>query len=181
MRPVPIGVVLATVAVLVLGLAGPAAAKTVSPEKYAKSLCTTLNGLLDSQNALVDAYNALPADDSAAFQSQTVDLVDGFVVDLEAAEAKLKKLRPDVKGGRKVSKLFVNYLDGQATEVQAAVDTFAAADPNGVAFAADVAVLEVAVNLLSTTAGDPFSEITDQDLLRAFDEENSCEDIVTVF
>jgi hypothetical protein len=44
-----------------------------------------------------------------------------------------------------------------------------------------VATLEVAVNLLSTTAGDPFSEVTNQDLLEAFDEESSCEEIVTVF
>jgi len=180
-RHVRIGVVLATVGVLVLGLASPAAAKTVSPKKYAKSLCTTLSDLLESQNTLVDGYNALPVDDPASFQSQTIDLVNGFVADIDAAEAKLRKVRPDVKGGKKVSKLFVNYLDGQATEVQAAVDAFAAADPNGVAFTADVAALEVAVNVLSTTAGDPFSEITNQDLLGAFDKERSCEDIVTVF
>jgi hypothetical protein len=180
-RHVRLAVVLGTVAVLVLGLAGPAAAKTVSPEKYAKSLCTTLSDLVESQNELVDTYNTLPVDDPATFQSQTVDLVNGFVADLEAAEAKLKKLKPDVDGGKKVAKVFNEYLTGQASEVQAAVDTFAAADANGVAFAADVAALEVAINLLSTTAGDPFSEVTNQDLLEAFDEESSCEEIVTVF
>ncbi|HUF85066.1 MAG TPA: hypothetical protein VMQ81_10790 [Acidimicrobiia bacterium] len=181
MRHVRFGVVLGTVALLVLGLAGPAAAKTVSPKKYAKSLCTTLGDLVDSQNELVDTYNAVPVDDPATFQSQTVELVNGFVADLEVAAAKLKKLRPDVDGGKKIAKVFNEYLTGQATEVQAAADTFAAADANGVAFAADVAVLEVAINLLSTTAGDPFSEVTNQDLLAAFDETKSCEDIVTVF
>jgi hypothetical protein len=180
-RHVRIAVVLGTVAVLVLGMAGPAAAKTVSPEKYAKSLCTTLGDLVEAQNELVDTYNTLPIDDPASFQSQTIDLVNGFVADLEAAEAKLKKLKPDVDGAKKVAKIFNEYLAGQATDVQAAVDTFAAADANGVAFAADVAALEVAINLLSTTAGDPFSEVTNQDLLEAFDGERSCEDIVTVF
>ena len=181
MRHLRIGVVLGTVAVLVLGMAGAAAAKTVSPKKYAKSLCTTLSDLVESQNELVDTYNTLPVDDPATFQSQTVDLVNGFVADLQAAEAKLKKLKPDVDGGKKVAKVFNEYLAGQATEMQTAVDTFAAADSNGVAFAADVAALEVAISLLSTTAGDPFSEVTNQDLLEAFDEESSCEEIVTVF
>jgi hypothetical protein len=176
-----IGVALGTVAVVVFGLAVPAAAKTVSPKKYAKLLCTTLGDLVESQDELVDTYNALPVDDTATFQGQTVDLVNGFVEDLAAAEAKLKKLSPDVKGGKKISRVFSGYLDGQATEVQAAVDTFVAADPNGVAFTADVAALEVAINLLSTTAADPFSEVTNQDLLGAFDEEPACEDIVTVF
>jgi hypothetical protein len=153
----------------------------VSAEKYAKSLCTTLGDLVESQEALVDAYNTLPVDDPATFQAQTVELVNAFVDDLEAAEEKLAKLTPDVKGGKKIRKMFVDYLDGQISAVQSAVDTFAAADPNGVAFAADVASLEVAINLLSTTAGDPFSEVTNQDLLQAFDEEKSCADIVTVF
>jgi len=174
-------VVLGTVAVIVGGLAGPAAAKTVSPKKYAKTVCATLDGLVDSETELVDAYNALPVDDTATFQSQTIELVNGFVADLSAAEAKLKKISPDVKGGKKISKVFSDYLDGQVTDVQAAVDTFAAADPNGVAFAADVSALEVAVNLLTTTAGDPFSEVTNQDLLQAFDEEKACSEIVTVF
>ncbi|MGI8796445.1 MAG: hypothetical protein ACR2IR_07715 [Acidimicrobiia bacterium] len=181
MRGIRIAVVLATVAMVVVGLAGPAVAKTVSPKKYAKSLCTTLSDLVESTNELVDTYNTLPVDDPVAFQSQTVDLVNGFIADLEAAEAKLKKLKPDVDGGKKVAKVFNDHLAGQAAEVQAAVDTFAAADANGVAFAADVAALEVAINLLSTTAGDPFSEVTNQDLLEAFDEESSCEEIVTVF
>jgi hypothetical protein len=180
-RHVRIGVVLGTVAVLVLGFSGPAAAKTVSPEKYAKTLCKNLGGLIDSQNELVDAYNALPIDDTATFQSQAVDLVNGFVADIEAAEAKVKKLKPDVDRGKKVAKVFNEYLTGQAAQVQAAADTFAAADANGVAFAADVAALEVAINLLGTTAGDPFGEVTNQDLLGAFDEEPACEDIVTVF
>jgi hypothetical protein len=166
---------------LVVTMAGPAAAKKVSAEKYAKTLCTTLDKLVDSANELVEAYNALPVDDPATFQTQTVELVNGFLEDIQAAETKLKKSTPDVSGGKKIAKTFNEYLAGQSTELQTALDTFAAADPNGVAFAADVAQLEVAVNLLTTTAGDPFSTVTNQDLLQAFDEEPACEDVVTVF
>jgi len=86
-----------------------------------------------------------------------------------------------VSGGKKTARLFATYFQEQADEVQAALDTFAAADPNGVAFQADGVTLEVAINLLSTTAGDPFSEVTNQDLLAAFAEEPSCDDVVTVF
>ena len=166
---------------LVVAMAGPAAAKKVSAEKYAKTLCTTLDNLVDSAEELVEAYNALPVDDPATFQTQAVELVNGFLADIQAAETKLKKLTPDVSGGKKIGKTFTEYLTGQATELKTAVDTFAAADPNGVAFAADVAQLEVAVNLLATTAGDPFSTVTNQELLKAFDEEPACEDVVTVF
>jgi hypothetical protein len=174
-------VVAVSAMVLVVTMAGPAAAKKVSPEKYAKTLCSTLDGLLDSTTELVDAYNALPVDDSATFQTQAVELANTFIADLEAAEAKLKKVTPDVSGGKKISKSFVEYLSGQTAEVQTAVDTFAAADANGVAFAADVATFEVAVQTLGVTASDPFSEVTNQDLLQAFDGEKSCDDIVTVF
>lgn len=173
-----IGVVLGTVTMLVVALAGPAAAKTVSPEKYAKSLCSTLGDVFGSQDELVDAYNAVPADDSVAFQSQTVDLVNGFVADLEAGEAKLKKLTPDVKRGKKVARLFIANLDRQSAAIQAAIDTFARADPNGVTFQMDVTAFGVS---LDSPGSQPFSEVTNQDLLEAFDEEPSCEEIVTVF
>jgi hypothetical protein len=174
-------VVVGVAAMLVAVMAGPVAAKTVSEERYAKSLCGTFTGLLDAQAELTDVYNNQTSDDPATFQGEAVALVNGFVADLEAAAKKLRKLTPDVSGGKKISRLFATYFEEQADEVQAAVDTFAAADPNGVAFQADVVTLEVAINLLSTTAGDPFSEVTNQDLLGAFDEEPSCDDVVTVF
>jgi hypothetical protein len=176
-RQVRIGIVLGTVAVVALGVAGTAVAKTVSPERYAKVLCTTLG----AKDELVDGYAALPGDDSAIFQTQAVELVNELIADLKAGKAKLKKLTPDIERGKKTSKLFVRTLDDQVATLRAAVDTFAIADPNGVAFAADVAQLEVAVNLRETTTGDPFNEVTNQDLLEAFDEEPSCEEIVTVF
>jgi hypothetical protein len=163
-------------AILVAVIAGPAAAKTVSPERYARSLC----GLLDGGNEYVDAYNAIATDDPVAFQAEVVQLTDDYVADLQAGEAKLKKLAPDIKGGKKVSKLFVGYVDDIVTEVQDALDTFAAADPNGIVFTADVATFQVAVSLISTTVDDAFAEVTNQDLLKALEEEPSCEDVVTV-
>jgi hypothetical protein len=175
-RHVRIGVVLATAAVLVLGLAGPAVAKTVSPKKYARSLCTTL----DARSELTDAYSALPVKDSVTFQADAITLVDTFLADLEAGRRRLKRLTPDVDGGKRISKIFVAYVDDVIMEVQSARDTFAAADPNGVAFAADVSTFEVALTVLNTTVGDPFREVTNQDLLAAFDEVRSCDDIVTV-
>ncbi len=181
MRRIRIAVVLATVAMVVVGLAGPAAAKTVSPKKYAKSLCGTLGDIGDANEQLATDFGTIPGDDSAAFQTQIIDLANGFVAELEAAESKLKKLIPDVEGGKKVSKLFVESLDEQASATQAAIDTFAAADPNGVAFQADVSTFGVALDTVTLTLGDPFSEVTNQDLLEAFDEESSCEEIVTVF
>jgi hypothetical protein len=176
-RQVRIGIVLGTVLVVVLAVAGTAAAKTVSPEKYAKTLCRTLG----AKDELVDGYAAIPADDSGAFQVQAVQLVNELIADLKTGRAKLRRLVPDIDGGKKTSKLFVRTLGDQIDTLQAAVDTFAVADPNGVAFAADVAQLEAVVNLLEGTTGDPFGKVRNQDLLEALDEEPSCDEIVTVF
>ncbi|MCI0634809.1 MAG: hypothetical protein L0206_12960 [Actinobacteria bacterium] len=168
-------------AVLVAVTAASAAAKTVSAEKYARSLCDTLDDLLESGNELLDTYNNDTSDDPPTFHREAIELVNGRIAELEAAAKKLKKLTPDVSGGKKISRTFSQYLQGQADDLQDAVDVFAGADPNGIAFQADVTALEVAFNLLSTTAGDPFSEVTNQDLLQALDEESRCADVVTVF
>jgi hypothetical protein len=172
--------VVAVAAAFVVVMAAPAAAKTVSPERYVKSLCGTINTLLETDSELTDVYNNETSDDPATFQGEAAEIWNGFADDLDAAAKKLRKLTPDVSGGKKISKLFATYLEGQADDIREAVDTFAAADPNGVAFTADVAALDTALNLLSTTAGDPFAEVINQELIGAFDEEPSCDDLVTV-
>jgi hypothetical protein len=93
----------------------------------------------------------------------------------------LKKSYPDVDDGKKVAKLFIANVAELREEVSTAVDAFTAADPASPAFVGDVTQFEVAFNVLSAQLSDPFSEVDDQDLLKAFDEQKKCEDVVTVF
>jgi hypothetical protein len=157
-----------------------AAPKEVSTEKFAKTVCGSYSKIQDRLGEFTDAYNTLPADDPTAFQTQAADLTNSLLDDASALQTKLKKVYPDVDDGKKISKLFVKNLNEINKEVSAALETFQAADPNGVAFQADITTFEVAINLLDTKTSDPFSKVTDQDVIGAFDDEESCDDVVTI-
>jgi len=174
------GALLAT-AVAVLG-AGTASisAKKISESKYAKTVCTTLTDLDGAQSKLVDRYNALGTDDAAAFQQQAGALVDAYLSDVKSASAKLHKVEPDITGGKKISRTFVTFLDDTGKEIESALDKFRAADPNSPAFQGDVTVFEASLKVLSTRIGDPFSTVRNQDMLRAFKNEKTCKNVVTV-
>ena len=156
--------------------AGVAAAKEVSNEKYAKKLCGAVNGVLDDITELEPSTTT----DPATYQTETVASLDSLIASMEKATAKLKKLSPE-DGGTKVSKLFDAYLQELTGNIQDARDQFAAADPSSPAFTADVSVLTVGLQNSALGIDDPFAKLSsNQDLLGAFDDEESCEDIVTI-
>jgi hypothetical protein len=166
-----IGAVFFTVA------AGIAGAKTVSNEKYAKKLCGTVNGVL----ADIDDLEQPTTEDPASYQTEALAALDEIIGSMETAATKLKKLSPE-DGGKKVTKLFNQYLTDFTAEFQSARDDFAAADPTSPAFSADVTVLGVTLQNASLGIDDPFSKLSDnQDLLGAFGDEKSCSEIVTVY
>jgi hypothetical protein len=159
-----------------------AKSKPVSTGKYAKTVCGVYGGVTDKVNEFIDAYNQdTSTTDPVVFHGQVVELAEGLLEDMDAAQTKLKKSRPDIDDGKKISKLFVNGLADVQADVSEALGTFRAADPTGVAFQADISSFEVAINLLDVNRSDPFSELEDQDLLKAFGDEKSCEDVVTIF
>jgi len=163
-------------AVVVTATAGIAAAKTISNERYAKRLCGEMNGVLE----LIDTLQPSTTDDPATYQQETLASIDQLIAEMQKAAKKLKKLSPE-DGGKKVTKLFDGYLNDFTQELQDARDTFAAADPSSPAFSADVTTLAVTLQTAGVTLSDPFAELTEyQDLLGAFGDESSCEDIVTV-
>jgi len=168
---------------MVIGTAGIAGAKAkeVSPEKYAKTLCGTFSKISTSETDLAGKLGALDKNDPVAYQSQASELASQYQQQWAAAAKKLKKKYPGVDDGKKIGKKFSDYAGQAADEIQSAIDTFRAADPHGVAFAADVATFGVAFQTLSAKLGDPFSEVTDQDVLGAFKDEKSCDEIVTIF
>jgi ABC-type transporter MlaC component len=181
------GAVATAAAVLVVAGGGVAAAKTVSNEKYVKTVCKGFlkledsnTTLFDGYNAAIDEYNASPSADATAFHTKIVGLVDTFIADLTALQKKLKKVSPE-DGGKSVTKKFDAYFQAQLDKLTDAITTFRNADPNGVAYQADVTVLQTALNLLDVGAADPFRDVQDnQDLVDAFDSEKSCDTVVEV-
>lgn len=164
-------------AVVVTATAGIAAAKTISNEKYAKRLCGEMNGVLE----FIETLEPSTTDDPAAYQQETLATIDQLIASMQKAAKKLKKLSPE-DGGKKVTKLFDGYLNDFTQEFQDARDEFAAADPSSPAFTADVTKLGVALQTAGLSLSDPFAELSDyQDLLGAFGDERSCEEIVTVY
>lgn len=172
----------------VIALAGTASAsvgaksKPVSTAKYAKAVCGVYGSVTAKVNTFIDSYNQdTSSTDPVEFQGQVVDLTEALLDDVLSAQTKLKKVRPDLDDGKKISKLFVTGLKTVHSEVSDALESFRAADATGVAFQADISAFEVAINLLDLKRTDPFSELNDQDLLQAFDDEKSCKDVVTIF
>ena len=156
-------------------------ARKVSVERYAKTVCTTIDGLTAAKKTLVDQYNALPTDDAVALQTQSIALAEDYVAEFDRAAQRFRKTTPDIDDATKVRKLFVTFVSDAGDEIRGAVDDYRAADPNGVAFQGDVITFETAFNVLEAKLGDPFSKIKDQELLAAFDDEKSCKDVVEVF
>lgn len=177
------GTALALAGGLIVAAGGIASAKTVDDGKYAKVLCKSFKANIDSVEQLVTAYNALPVDDPTAFQTSAAGLIDKVVATIQANQKKLKKLSPD-DGGKQVTKILDKYFTKFAGSLTDAVTKFRAADPNGVAFQADVTQLQVAINLLDVQVMFPASDLNNadnaSDLAGAIDDEKSCKGVIDI-
>ena len=172
-------VVATSAALMITALAGRAAAKTVPDQKYVKAVCGHVHKFTGSLDATGNAFTAIATTDPATYQTQAGALVDKVIVTVTSTRAKLKKLSPE-DGGKKVTKLFDTYFKQLGAKMSAAVATFRKADPNGVAFQGDIVQLGAAFTTLTVGVDDPFSKVTDQDLLHAFGADRSCNDIVSI-
>ncbi len=182
-RLLRVGAVLAACLALfsVATAAASVGTKKISDTKYAKTLCTRLSELKAAEQQFADQVQAAPKDDATAFQSVAVSQSDQYIAAIKDAEAKIKNLTPDVGGGKNIQKTFTKFMTDFGTELESATNKFRAADPNNVAFQADITQFAVAFQLLDTKIGDPFSKVTNQELLGAFKKEKSCKDVVSVF
>ena len=185
-RLIRAGAVVTAAAVLVVAAGGVASAKTVPDKKYVKAVCASSHGIgeagttaFDGFNAAINEYNTSPSADATTFHNKVVALVDEFISTVESLEAKMKKLSPE-DGGKKITKTFDGAFKEILSKLNEAADKFRAADPNGVAYQGDVIQLQTALQILDVGLTDPFTKIDDQDLIDAFDNEKSCDDVVTV-
>ncbi len=166
-----------TCTVIVSGGAGAAVAakaRKVSTDAYAKTMCSTYNKVLAEVNGFNTEVSSLQIIDNASFQADVAALGDALLTKLKTAETKLKGIYPDIDAGKKISKLFAKNTVELQTVFSDALGTFAAADPNGVAFQADIALFEANLLTLNTKLTDVTTGITDQDLIGSVGDEKAC-------
>lgn len=161
---------------MVVGGAGVAAAKPKkqSAAKYAKTVCGTYQTLLNDITSFGTAIAALDPTDPTGFQASATTQTNTLIGEIKAAEKTLSGAYPDISNGTKVGKLLATNateLDSLLTSAQSQLAA------GGIAGATQ---FTVAIQTLSTKLSDPFSKVTDQGLINAFQKEKSCKNVVTV-
>jgi len=177
----------AVAALLALGLMGPigagasvtAKAKKVANEKFAKVTCGVFGSIMSDVDDFIAEY-AATSNDPVVFHGEAIDLTNQLLGDIAAAAKRMRRLYPDVDGGKKIDRTFVKSVGEIDDEISGALATFQRADPTAVAFQADVSIFQTTFNLLDVKISDPFGSVTDQDVLEAFRDESSCSDVVTI-
>ena len=165
------------VAGLVLGVAAAAAAKPrqVSTSKYAKTVCGIYSTLENQITAYATSIGNLDPNDAAGFQAQATSLTNTLITTVKADEVTLTNVYPAITNGKKIGASLV----ANSTEVdQALTQALTQLDPNNPGASID---FTTSIATLSAKLSDPFSKITNQQLITAFQKEPSCKSVVTVF
>jgi len=176
-------------AIVALGLAAPAAdaavteraaaAKSVPPGKYAKSLCSTFTGWQRSLSP-ANIPTAGITDASAGKQALSGYFAQ-LVASTQSAEARLKKAGiPDVDNGRKLARSFQSFLSQVSTELAGAKAKIDTADPASPDFLTTITDVTTNLSSIDSRFGDPFSKVESQDLLSAFKDQKACKGLVTI-
>jgi outer membrane murein-binding lipoprotein Lpp len=171
------GVVAAAVVagmVLATGSVAGAKPKKQSASKYAKTVCTTYSKLLNDFTNYAHGIQSLDTTDTAGFASQATTQTNAFLGTVKADEKTLQGAYPDISNGKKVGSL----LATNATEIDNAISAALSQLQSG--GIAGPAVFGAALQTLGTKISDPFSKVTDQGLINAFQKEKSCKDVVHV-
>lgn len=173
------GAALVAVATALVLSAGIASAKSSSPKQqsvaqYAKTVCSTYQGLLNDLTTYGNGIAALDPTDPAAFTTSATTQTDALLTTVKAAEKTLTAAYPDISDGQKTGKLLAtnaNQLNSLLTAAEQTLTTGGASGPTE---------FTVAIQTLSTKLSDPFSKVTDQTLIGAFQKQKICKNIVQV-
>ena len=173
------GCVAVTTAALVVSMAGVASAaakpKKQSAAKYAKTVCGTYSQLETDIGTFATAIGNLDPSDPAGYKTQAAAPTNTLLTTIKAAETKLAAAYPDVSNGKKIGSLLVTNATELDTSLTNALSTLQA-DKS----VAGPTVFRVAIQVLPTKLSDPFSKVTDQTLINAFQKEKLCKNVVQV-
>ena len=170
------GVAVLVAAGVALGGVGTAGAKPTkqSTNKYAKTVCGTYSHLLNDFTHYTTGIGNLDTTDSAGFASQATAQTNAFLATVKNDEKTLQGVYPDISNGKKVGRL----LATNATEIDNAISAALSQLQSG--GGAGPAVFVANLQTLGSKISDPFSKVTDQGLISAFQKEKACKDVVHV-
>jgi hypothetical protein len=163
-------------AALVAGTAGIAAAKPKkqSTAKYAKLVCGTYSRLETDVTQYATSVGNIDQSDATAFQNQAAAQTTTLIATVKAAEKALSGAYPDISNGKKVGTLLVTNARELDDALTTALSKLQAGGP------AAAIQFGVQIQILGAKISDPFSRVTDQDLIHAFGKEKSCKNVVQV-
>ena len=183
-RVVAIAALVVLGTMLVAGGAGASVAtktKKVSADSYVKTMCTGYNKVISDLGDFADALTGSSAvGDPAAFQAEVTTLSEEFLAKVATTEKKLKRIYPDVDGGKKIAKQFSKNAVEVQDFVGEAVDELLAADPTSPAFTANITVFGVTLSTMGNQLTDVTSGIDDQDFIKAIGNQKRCHEIFPV-
>jgi hypothetical protein len=172
-------------AALAIGLSAPAGAvpsKEVSPERWARSVCSSLTDWIDEIEDLASDVGTAAGDDIDEAQELLVDFLDDAV---KSTNGLLKRLNragtPDVEDGGAIARTFKRGFK-DAREIFAdgrdAAEDLSTDDPGE--FATEAAEIGTAIDEGSSEVSDVFDEADDkyetEKLDEAFQDEEACAD-----
>jgi hypothetical protein len=169
-------VVAGVVAALVAGTAAAAAAKPrqESTTKYAKTVCGVYSTLINQITTYAGAIANLDPSDATNYANQATALTNPLLTTVMTDEATLQNVYPAISNGKKVGASLV----ANASEIAQGLHTaLGKLDPSNPGSPVD---FQASIETLATGLSDPFSKITNQQLLTAFQKESSCKSVVTV-
>lgn len=180
----------ALVGVLILGAvsggaitAGADTPKKVSATKYAKTLCKNYAAVDKANNNFAKSYNVLPTDDPSTFQAATLALGDQLLATYNTAVTQLSAIYPNTSGGKANAATFTKKIQDNQTDLTEAFADLRAADPMSAGFTGANLGFNTTINLtLGSLNGlsDPFSSVTNSDLLKTFQQVKACKKVVTI-
>ena len=160
----------------VVGAASAAAAKprSTATAKYAKTVCGVYASLENEVKTYATSIANLDPSDAAGFEAQATAPTNTLITTVKADEVTLTNVYPNIANGKKIGASLV----ANSTEIdQALTSALTKLDPSNPGAPID---FSTSIATLSTSLSDPFSKITNQQLIGAFKNEPSCKTVVTV-
>jgi len=179
---------LVAVSFSLVGCAGDSEEKKESLAAFAVSSCASVVAADEAQEAVEASRDQLEGMASGAEQHAFgIEQIEGFIDVLEEQKATAEKTVPLVDDGEKISASFADYWQSRIDWSEGLLDEFPAEVPDWgrnqdkVTLYVSPALGDLGVAQMGPDIRSPFAELEDQDVIKALDDEPSCDDIVMVF
>ncbi len=171
------GVMLLAAGLLVggTGIAGAATKpKQQSSAAYVKTVCGVYNQLLADFGNFTKSIGNLDQGDPTTFTPAATAQTNTLLSTVKADETTLKAVYPNISNGKKVGALLATNATELESQLTSAVNQLQAGGIAG------VTQFTVGIDTLGAKLTDPFSKVTDQGLINAFQKEKACKSVVQV-